>query len=181
MRINLNKMKSGKQFILALPNDRVQNTNFPLFVAETTPAGNRAVHGQGLFTSSRNGIPKGSKIVKWEWGTDMTYDEFKSQYRVYPSAHDRKVVLDWRYVYRRRPFQLQTVNKEWNERNAINFCNDGVHCEHHSVGDPLCDCPGSNVHLAAGWLVASKDIDEFEELLLSYGPDYWLLENHSTN
>lgn len=87
----------------------------------------------------------------------MSYKELKSRYSG-PSG------IDWRYVYKRRPWQQQIVNKQWSQRNISNFTNDGVHGQ---------VCPRTNVAHKLKWLVASDNIDAGEELLLSYGRGYW--------
>lgn len=106
------------------------------------------IEGTGVFAKER--IPAKARIVKYT-GTEMSYKEFKERYG-----------NDWRFTYRRMPWQTQIVSKE--NKNIINYINDGI----HNQTNPIC-----NVFLKSGWLFSSCEINAGEELLLDYGKKYW--------
>lgn len=97
------------------------------------------IHGLGLF--AKIDIPKGTKISKWDFGIEMTYDEYKDKY-----GKDH-----YRHCYLRMPWQKLICDKERN--NLITFVN--------SSDQPNC-------FLKKRWLIANQDIKQGEELLLKY-------------
>ena len=106
------------------------------------------IHGVGVF--AKENIPANTSIVQYT-GVEMTYQEFKQKYGD-----------DWRFTYRRLPWQPQIVSKE--NKNIINYINDGI----WNQKNPLC-----NVFLKRGWLFSNCDIYAGDELLLDYGKKYW--------
>lgn len=112
------------------------------------------IEGVGVFAQER--IPAKARIVKYT-GVEMSYKEFKERYG-----------NDWRFTYRRMPWQTQIVSKE--NKNIINYINDGI----HNQKTPVC-----NVFLKGGWLYSHYEIKPGEELLLDYGKKYW--EGHPTS
>lgn len=106
------------------------------------------IHGVGVFAQER--IPAGARIVQYT-GVEMTYQEFKQKYGD-----------DWRFTYRRLPWQMQIVSKE--NKNVINYINDGI----WNQKNPKC-----NVYLKGGWLFSNSEINANDELLLDYGKKYW--------
>lgn len=106
------------------------------------------IEGVGVF--AKRLIKANEKIVYYT-GIEMSYQEFKERYG-----------NDWRFTYRRMPWQNQLVSKD--AKNLINYVNDGVHGQAE---------PHSNVFLKARWLIAREDIPEGTELTLDYGKKYW--------
>jgi SET domain-containing protein len=106
------------------------------------------IDGLGVFADER--IPRGAKISYYT-GVEMSYSEVKRRYGD-----------DWRFIYRTIPWLDQVVSKDC--KNLIDYVNDGVHGQ---------TVPSSNCYLKSRWLIASRDIEPGEELLLNYGALYW--------
>jgi hypothetical protein len=139
-----------------LPNGKTRFARFPLEAAHSP------IHGWGIFALDH--IPRGAKIAEWADGVEMTYKDVKRLFTL-PDG-----TIDWRYIYQRRPWQLQIVNKALKHRNISNYTNDGVHGQAR---------PWSNVQHKQRWLVATEDIAPGEELLLNYGDKYWKSSKHA--
>lgn len=142
-------------YAVRVPNGKLRYARYPLRI------GPSPIHGLGVFAMSV--IPKGKRIVKWQDGRKMTYIQVKSRY----TGPDGRI--DWRYIYKTRPYQIQIVNKEWKERNVNNYVNDG----HHGQANPR-----HNVQHSRYWLVATENIQPGDELLLNCGKAYWASNQH---
>jgi len=112
------------------------------------------IEGMGVFATKP--IRKGQKISYYT-GVEIPYNEFKERYG-----------NDWRFTYRRMPWQKQLVSKD--AKNLINYLNDGV----HGQKVPVCNC-----FIRRRWLTANCDIAVGEELLLNYGYRYWLYHDRN--
>jgi SET domain-containing protein len=153
-RTHRSRNRSGTRrtyrYQVALPNGTVRPANYPLVVAHSP------IDGVGVF--SLGTIQEGARIAEWVDGIELPYAEMKRLYSL-PSGK-----IDWRYTYRRMPWNTQICNKAWAHRNISNFVNDGVHGQQE---------PNVNVYHQARWLRAARDIAPGEELLLDYGTAYW--------
>ena len=106
------------------------------------------IHGKGVFATKD--IKANTKLVEFT-GKEMTYQEIKERYG-----------NDWRFIYRRMPWQTQIVAKD--DKNLICFVNDGIHLQKF---------PKKNCILKNRFLISIENINAGDELLLDYGKKYW--------
>jgi hypothetical protein len=69
------------------------------------------IEGVGVFTTR---LIKAKEKIVYYTGIEMSYQEFKERYG-----------NDWRFTYRRMPWQNQLVSKD--AKNLVNYVNDGMH------------------------------------------------------
>lgn len=116
----------------------------PKFKHDLVVARNSLTHGYGLFAV--RSIKRNTRICDYV-GEKLSYDQYRTRY---PKPLDR-------YYYRGRNLWVIVSDKEpYLSTNPVNYINEGV----------------VNVRLRGGGLYAVRDLNEGEELFLSYPKSY---------
>ena len=116
----------------------------PSFSNPLVHAARSAVHGRGVFASTR--IKRGTRIADY-YGVEIPYAAFRARYG-----------NDWHYAYKgRNYFAIVAKRPPYLTGNVTNYVNEGAR---------------PNVELRERALFAARDIRPGAELLLAYHRSY---------